>query len=201
MGIEYYRTKSVSLFIMRYGSIGYNHLLCSWKDKFGASAFDNHLSFLVETVLSCKGIADRRNVKWYWHFRLEGLTAAFHKFSRTSKIGVFRPHSPTSHLPYSPFCPQGIFARKMVFPTKRLKGASQEGKELKPKNEMIMRVRRMTIEQDMGAGLSHFPNFHKTGSVRGMRKLYYGSKYLLVHCGNYIYNVSSEAQIYYQATF
>jgi hypothetical protein len=92
---------------------------------------------------------------------LEGLTAAFHKFSRTSKIGVFRPHSPTSHLPYSPFCPQWNFARKTVFPTKRLKGALQEGKELKPKNEMIMRVKRMTIEQGMRAGLSRFPHFHK----------------------------------------
>ena len=151
--------------------------------------------------LSCKGIADRRNVKWHWRFRLEGLTATFHKFSRTSKIGVFRPHSPTSHLPYSPFCPQWNFARKTVSPTKRLKGALQEGKELKSKNEMIMRVRRMTIEQGMGAGLSRFPNFHKTGSVWGMKKLYYGSKCLLVRCGDYIYNVSSEPHIYYQATF
>ena len=35
------------------------------------------------------------------------------------------------------------------------------GKELKPKNEMIMRVKRMTIEQGMRAGLSRFPHFHK----------------------------------------
>lgn len=39
-------------------------------------------------------------------FRLEGLTEAFRKFSRFSKIGVFRPHSPASYLPYSPLCPQ-----------------------------------------------------------------------------------------------
>ncbi|WP_279096675.1 hypothetical protein [Bacteroides acidifaciens] len=64
-----------------------------------------------------------------------------------------------------------------------------------------MRVRRMTIEQGMRAGLSRFPHFHKTGSVRGMRKLYYDSKCLLVRCGDYIYNVSSEPYIYYQATF
>ena len=38
----------------RYGSIGCNHLLCSWKDKFGASVFDNHLNFLVETVYRAK---------------------------------------------------------------------------------------------------------------------------------------------------
>ena len=29
---------------------------------------------------------------------MEGLTATFHKFSRTSKIGVFRPHSPINGL-------------------------------------------------------------------------------------------------------
>ena len=61
-------------------------------------------------------------------FRLEGLTEAFHKFSRPSKIGVFRPHSPASYLPYSPLCPQCLFARKTVFPTKKLKGASQKEK-------------------------------------------------------------------------
>lgn len=46
-----------------------------------------------------------------------------------------------------------------------------------------------------------FPTLPQTGSVRGMRKLYYGSKCLLVRCGDYIYNVSSEPHIYYQTTF
>ena len=93
------------------------------------------------------------------------------------------------------------FRMKNGFPDQEAQRASQEGKELIPKNEMIMRVRRMTIEQGMRAGLSRFPDFHKTGSVRGMRKLYYGSKCLLVRCGDYIYNVSSEQHIYYQITF
>lgn len=44
--------------------------------------------------------------------------------------------------------------------------------------------------------LSRFPNFSKTGSARGMRKLYYGNDALLVKMGNYIYNVSSEPSIY-----
>lgn len=44
--------------------------------------------------------------------------------------------------------------------------------------------------------LSRFPNFHKSGSIRGMRKLYYGNDALLVKMGNYIYNVSSEPSIY-----
>lgn len=45
--------------------------------------------------------------------------------------------------------------------------------------------------------LSRFPNFHKSGSVFGMKKLYYGKDALLVRCGNYIYNVSSEPDIYH----
>ncbi len=64
---------------------------------------------------------------------------------------------------------------------------------------MIMRVKKMTIEQGRRAGLNRFPNFHKTGSVRGMKRLYYGNKCLLVRCGDYIYNVSSEPKVYHQA--
>ena len=63
-----------------------------------------------------------------------------------------------------------------------------------------MRVRKMTIEQGKRAGIDRFPNFHHTGSVKGMKKLFYGKSCLLVRCGSYIYNVSSEPQIYYQAT-
>ena len=63
-----------------------------------------------------------------------------------------------------------------------------------------MRVKRMTIEEGKRVGINRFPNFHKTGSVRGMKKLYYGADCLLVRCGDYIYNVSTEPQIYNQAT-
>ena len=63
-----------------------------------------------------------------------------------------------------------------------------------------MRVKRMTIEQGKRVGIDRFPNFHKTGSIRGMRHFFYGKDCLLVQCGNYIYNVSSEPQIYHQAT-
>lgn len=63
-----------------------------------------------------------------------------------------------------------------------------------------MRVKRMTIEQGKRVGIDRFPNFHHTESVRGMKKSFYGKSCLLVHCGSYIYNVSSEPQIYYQAT-
>ena len=63
-----------------------------------------------------------------------------------------------------------------------------------------MRVKRITIEQGKRVGISRFPNFHRTGSTRGMKKLYYGADSLLVRCGDYIYNVTSEPLIYNQAT-
>lgn len=44
--------------------------------------------------------------------------------------------------------------------------------------------------------LAEFPNFSATGSVLGMKKLYYGKGAKLVKCGSYIYNVSSEPEIY-----
>jgi hypothetical protein len=43
-----------------------------------------------------------------------------------------------------------------------------------------------------------FQNFHKTGSVLGMRKQYYGRDALLVRCGSFIYNVTSEPKIYHE---
>lgn len=63
-----------------------------------------------------------------------------------------------------------------------------------------MRVKKMTIEEGRRVGINRFPNFHKTGSVRGMKKLYYGVDCLLVRSGDYIYNVSAEPAIYNQAT-
>ena len=63
-----------------------------------------------------------------------------------------------------------------------------------------MRVKRMTIEQGKRVGINRFPNFHRTGSIRGMKKLYYGADCILVRCGNFIYNVTAEPHIYKQAT-
>lgn len=61
-----------------------------------------------------------------------------------------------------------------------------------------MRVKKMTEYEGKRANLSRFPNFHKTGNVAGMKQRYYGLDALLVRCGNYIYNVSSEPHIYHQ---
>lgn len=57
-------------------------------------------------------------------------------------------------------------------------------------------VKRISKEQGERIGISRFPNFHKTGSVSGMKQLYYGKDALLVRCGDFIYNVSSEPEIY-----
>lgn len=45
--------------------------------------------------------------------------------------------------------------------------------------------------------LSNYPNFSATGSVKGMKKKYYGKDALLVRCGSYIYNVTDSPTIYY----
>jgi hypothetical protein len=53
------------------------------------------------------------------------------------------------------------------------------------------------LNKDAKVDLSVFPNFHKTGSISGMKKLYYGKDALLVKSGSYIYNVTSQPDIYY----
>ena len=63
-----------------------------------------------------------------------------------------------------------------------------------------MRVKKVTVDEGKRAGLSRFPNVHRSGSVRGMKRLYYGNDCLLVRCGNFIYNVTAEPHIYNQAT-
>lgn len=64
-----------------------------------------------------------------------------------------------------------------------------------------MKVKRMTTQEGERAGLSRFPNFHKTGNVAGMKQRYYGLDALLVRCGDYIYNVSSEPNIYRELAY
>ncbi len=103
-----------------------------------------------------------------------------------------------SPLPYPPFRPQLRIARKTASPAGKAQKSFTKGKKYKLRHFKTMRVKRMTIEEGKRAGISRFPNFHKTGSVRGMKKLYYGQHCLLVRCGDYIYNVSPEPQIYNQ---
>lgn len=56
-----------------------------------------------------------------------------------------------------------------------------------------MKVRRITKEEGKTGEYIPFPE------LRGMKKLYYGVAALLVRCGSYIYNVTSEPNIYYNA--
>lgn len=58
------------------------------------------------------------------------------------------------------------------------------------------RVRKISREEGERVNIHRFPNFSVTGSITGMRNLYYGRNALLVRCGSYIYNVSSEPEIY-----
>lgn len=60
-----------------------------------------------------------------------------------------------------------------------------------------MKTKTLYVKDAERIEISRFPNFHKTGSIAGMKKLYYGKNALLVRCGSWIYNVSSEPEIYY----
>ena len=59
-------------------------------------------------------------------------------------------------------------------------------------NKKIMKVKILSVEKGKACNISNFQNFHKSGSIRGMKKLYYGKNAMLVRCGDYIYNVTSD---------
>lgn len=63
-----------------------------------------------------------------------------------------------------------------------------------------MQTKKMTVEEGKRCGISRFPNFHRSGSIRGMKDKYWGHNCLLVKCGSFVYNVTSEPSIYNQAT-
>lgn len=62
-----------------------------------------------------------------------------------------------------------------------------------------MRVK--TLSKEHRDKVVNLPNFDKRGSIIGMKRLYYGKDALLVRCGNYIYNVSSEPSIYNELAY
>ena len=57
---------------------------------------------------------------------------------------------------------------------------------------------RLKLYIGKASDLCDFPNFHKSGSIIGMKKIYYGKNALLVKSGNYIYNVTDAPEIYYE---
>lgn len=60
-----------------------------------------------------------------------------------------------------------------------------------------VRVKKLSI--DKHSLVEGFANFSASGSIKGMKKQFYGKGALLVRCGNFIYNVSSSPEIYNQA--
>lgn len=62
-----------------------------------------------------------------------------------------------------------------------------------------MRVRYLSISRGKAIHIETFPNFHASGSIKGMKNMFYGENALLVRCGNYIYNVTENPSIYYSA--
>lgn len=53
----------------------------------------------------------------------------------------------------------------------------------------MTRVKTLTITEGSIHHIENYPNFHKSGSIKGMKEKYYGKDALLVRCSNYIYNV------------
>jgi hypothetical protein len=52
-------------------------------------------------------------------------------------------------------------------------------------------------KKDLRHDLSNYPNFSSSGSISGMKKLYYGKNALLIKCGAYIYNVDQKVYDFY----
>ncbi len=63
----------------------------------------------------------------------------------------------------------------------------------------MARVKYISVKHKESLNLSAFPNFSASGSITGMKKQYYGKDALLVRCGQWIYNVSSQPEIYNNA--
>lgn len=55
-----------------------------------------------------------------------------------------------------------------------------------------MKVLYLRREHAERFGLSNFPSFHRSGSITGMRKYFYGKDAPLVRSGSYIYKVTPE---------
>jgi hypothetical protein len=63
----------------------------------------------------------------------------------------------------------------------------------------MARTRYLTVAEGKAIGIDNYPNFSATGSIKGMKDKVYGKDALLVRCGSWIYNVTSNPDIYYRA--
>ena len=62
-----------------------------------------------------------------------------------------------------------------------------------------MKVKYLSISRGKAIHIEISPNFHASGSIKGMKNMFYGKNALLVRCGGYIYNVTEKPSIYYLA--
>lgn len=53
-----------------------------------------------------------------------------------------------------------------------------------------MRTKRLSTDSPYARRLELCPSFHRTGSITGMKKHFYGKSALLVIFGDYIYNTT-----------
>lgn len=61
----------------------------------------------------------------------------------------------------------------------------------------FMKTRYLKVAVGKQVGIDQYPSFSASGSIKGMKRKYYGEDALLVRCGSYIYKVPEE--IYNQA--
>ena len=124
----------------------------------------------------CKGTADWRNAKWRLRFQSEDLTAAFRKFSHASKIWVFRLHSLTSHLSFSPFGPQSqMHIKRFIRPWSSISftggkrtGTSKssdyvEQKEMSIKQSLILTDMCRLMTTQLAEALEGYPLYSQDG--------------------------------------
>lgn len=76
---------------------------------------------------------------------------------------------------------------------KKIRLLEQEIRRILQENYPVKYIHKRDYER---YNLGEFPNFSASGNVSGMKKQYYGKDAKLVKCGSYIYNVSSEPEIY-----
>ena len=81
------------------------------------------------------------------------------------------------------------FIRAPVSPVPTNKNNMQKTKTIRKKD--LAEFERYARPHMRSKTIQDFPNFSATGSIRGMKKMYYGENALLLRIGPFIYNVSS----------
>ncbi len=59
-----------------------------------------------------------------------------------------------------------------------------------------MRVKYLPVAEGRSMNIGQFPNFSRSGSVKKMKKQFYGKDALLVRCGSYIYHVGNMSNMH-----